>query len=117
MTEDHTRETTQTLDSETLLRVLAQTALRVADGESVHADWLILQLRSDPMNRNPSPSPTSLFTITEAAERLRLSKWSIYDLIHKNQLLSVKIGRRRFIPSAELNGYLNSLPLTGGYLQ
>jgi excisionase family DNA binding protein len=43
-----------------------------------------------------------LFTIQEAAERLRVSKWSVYNLIRANQLRTVKIGRRRLVTPAAL---------------
>ena len=38
-----------------------------------------------------------LFTIQEAADRLRVSKWSVYNLIRAHQLRTVKIGRRRLV--------------------
>jgi excisionase family DNA binding protein len=43
-----------------------------------------------------------LFTIPEAADRLRVSKWSVYNLIRANQLQTVKIGRRRLVTPAAL---------------
>jgi excisionase family DNA binding protein len=39
-----------------------------------------------------------VLTVDEAAERLRVSRWSIYALIRSNQLRTVKIGRRRLVP-------------------
>jgi excisionase family DNA binding protein len=33
----------------------------------------------------------------EAAEWLRVSRWSVYALINSNQLGTVKIGRRRLV--------------------
>ena len=42
-----------------------------------------------------------LLTVQEAADRLRVSRWSLYNLIRANQLRTVKIGRRRLVtPSA-----------------
>jgi excisionase family DNA binding protein len=43
-----------------------------------------------------------LFTIQEAADRLRVSKWSVYNLIRANQLRTVKIGRRRLVTPGAL---------------
>jgi len=43
-----------------------------------------------------------LLTIQEAADRLRVSRWSLYNLIRANQLRTVKIGRRRLITPAAL---------------
>jgi excisionase family DNA binding protein len=36
-----------------------------------------------------------LLAVQEAAEQLRISRWSVYNLIRANQLRTIKIGRRR----------------------
>lgn len=42
-----------------------------------------------------------LLTINEVAELLRISRWSVYQLIWSNQLRTLTIGRRRLVrPSA-----------------
>jgi excisionase family DNA binding protein len=38
-----------------------------------------------------------LLTVQEAADWLRVSRWSVYNLIHSNQLRTIKIGRRRLV--------------------
>lgn len=38
-----------------------------------------------------------LLTMQEAAEWLRVSRWSVYALINSNHLRTVKIGRRRLV--------------------
>lgn len=51
-------------------------------------------------NREASPDEY-LLTIQEAADRLRISKWSVYNLIRARKLHTVTIGRRRLVaPSA-----------------
>jgi excisionase family DNA binding protein len=46
-------------------------------------------------------APTEyLLTVQEAADRLRVSRWSVYNLIRSNQLRTIKIGRRRLITPA-----------------
>jgi excisionase family DNA binding protein len=50
-----------------------------------------------------------LLTINEAAERLRVSRWSVYNLIRTNQLRTVKIGRRRLVTPAALTEYVKHL--------
>lgn len=40
----------------------------------------------------------TLFTIDEAATQLRVSRWSVYNLIRSGQLRTIKIGRRRLVP-------------------
>ena len=43
-----------------------------------------------------------LVTIQEAAERLRISRWSVYNLIRANQLRTIRIGRRRLVTPVAL---------------
>ena len=43
-----------------------------------------------------------LLTVQEAADRLRVSRWSVYNLIRSNQLRTIKIGRRRLVTPAAL---------------
>ncbi|MFI0406111.1 helix-turn-helix domain-containing protein [Actinomadura sp. 3N508] len=50
-----------------------------------------------------------LMTVDEAAERLRVSRWTLYNLIRSNQLRTVKIGRRRLVPVNALAEYLDKL--------
>lgn len=38
-----------------------------------------------------------LLTVQEAADWLRVSRWTVYSLIHANQLRTIKIGRRRLV--------------------
>ena len=38
-----------------------------------------------------------LLTVQEAADWLRVSRWSVYSLIHSNQLQTIKIGHRRLV--------------------
>lgn len=45
----------------------------------------------------------ALYTIDETAARLRVSRWTVYNLIRANQLRTVKIGRRRLVPPAALD--------------
>jgi len=49
------------------------------------------------------------YTIKEVAEIFKVSKRTIYDLIHSNNLGHVKIGRIYRISSEDLNRYLNTL--------
>ena len=44
-----------------------------------------------------------LFTVQEAADWLRVSRWSVYSLINANQLRTIKIGRRRLVSREALN--------------
>jgi excisionase family DNA binding protein len=50
-----------------------------------------------------------LLTMQEAAEWLRVSRWSVYSLIHANQLHTIKIGRRRLVSREALNECVKQL--------
>jgi len=50
-----------------------------------------------------------LLTIDEAAASLRVSRWSLYNLIRSGQLRTIKIGRRRLVPMNALTECLERL--------
>ena len=52
---------------------------------------------------------TELLTVTEAAGRLRISKWLLYNLIRSRRLRSIQIGDRRLIPVAAIRAFLDEL--------
>jgi excisionase family DNA binding protein len=48
-----------------------------------------------------------VYTITEVMERLQVSRWMVYELIHKRELDSIRIGRRiRRVPVDALEDYI-----------
>jgi excisionase family DNA binding protein len=51
----------------------------------------------------------TLFTIDETAAQLRVSRWSVYNLIRSGQLQTIKIGRRRLVPLDALTECLQHL--------
>jgi excisionase family DNA binding protein len=50
-----------------------------------------------------------LLTVDEAGEYLRVSRWTVYNLIRSNQLRTVRIGRRRLVTLAALDECVESL--------
>jgi excisionase family DNA binding protein len=57
-----------------------------------------------------SPGQPLLVPIPDAAARLGgLSRTTIYALVHQGQLVRVSVGRRSFITSASLEGYVDRL--------
>jgi excisionase family DNA binding protein len=50
-----------------------------------------------------------LLTVDEAAERLRVSRWTIYNLIRSNRLHTIRIGRRRLVPATAVSDFLDQL--------
>ncbi|URM93995.1 helix-turn-helix domain-containing protein [Actinomadura madurae] len=56
-----------------------------------------------------SSTPPLLFTITEACEALRVSRWQLYQLINNGRLRTVRINRRRFIAPDDLRKLIEEL--------
>lgn len=63
--------------------------------------------------RGPAPVPAVLYNVEEAAEALRLSRWTLYELIRSGRLRSVKQGHRRLVPVAALDEYVALLESEG----
>ena len=63
----------------------------------------------DGMNPQPGVTDDYLLTINETAQRLRISRWSVYNLIRANELSTVKIGRRRLVSPAALTEFVKHL--------
>jgi excisionase family DNA binding protein len=47
-----------------------------------------------------------LLTVPEAGQRLRVSRWTVNRLIQTRQLRTIKIGRRRLVPSEALTDFI-----------
>jgi excisionase family DNA binding protein len=54
-------------------------------------------------------SQERLLTINEVADLLRISRWSVYQLIWSGQLHTLTIGRRRLIRPAAYEACVNQL--------
>ncbi|WP_255773523.1 helix-turn-helix domain-containing protein [Mycobacteroides abscessus] len=55
-------------------------------------------------NQTPAPAaPVTMLTVAETAEMLRCSESLIYAQLKDGRLRGVKVGRRRLIPSAEID--------------
>ncbi|MFJ2213474.1 helix-turn-helix domain-containing protein [Streptomyces sp. NPDC101062] len=52
---------------------------------------------------------SALLTVREAARKLRISKWKLYDLFARRLLDSVHIGKRRFVTPDALNAYIQRI--------
>lgn len=57
-------------------------------------------------NLKTNIKPT-LYTVDEAAEELRVSRWMIYRLLRSNELKSLTIASRRLITSDDLIDFIN----------
>lgn len=65
----------------------------------------------DMSNKGRASEPLH-YTIAEAADMLRLSRWSVYALCDSGELASHYIGRRRYVKAASLQEYVENLPTT-----
>lgn len=48
----------------------------------------------------------ALLTVLEACKMLRISRWTLYDLIRSRAIETIKIGRIRRIPIASISRYI-----------
>lgn len=60
-------------------------------------------------NSNAARSDIELLTVPEACNALRISKWSLYRLIHRRQLATIKIGARRLVPESSVRELVGAL--------
>ncbi|WP_436758253.1 helix-turn-helix domain-containing protein [Streptosporangium sp. V21-05] len=65
--------------------------------------------RKEGFTTKTTPPPPFLYTIPEAAEALRISRTKLYELLAKNEIQSVRIGRSRKIPASTLRSYVHRL--------
>jgi DNA binding domain, excisionase family len=58
----------------------------------------------------PGPdNPDGLLTVTEACAELRVSRWTLYQLIRSGQLPSIKLRSRRVIPRQAIRELIQRL--------
>jgi excisionase family DNA binding protein len=78
--------------------VARPTALRPAI-ERPAADGALMQ--------RPAPRPTvSFLTVTEVAAIMRVSKMTVYRLVHGGDLAAVRVGRSFRVPESAVRNYL-----------
>ena len=53
--------------------------------------------------------PVALLTLNEAAQVLRISRWTMYQLINKNRLKTVRINERRLVTTQDLRQFIEDL--------
>ena len=62
-------------------------------------------MASEPQH-GPAPVAKLLLTVDEAAERLSMSRTRLYGLLGRHVIFSIKEGRARLVPVAELERYV-----------
>lgn len=51
----------------------------------------------------------ALLTVQEASRALRVSRWTVYQLIRSRQLKTIKIGSRRLVPAEAIRMLVTQL--------
>lgn len=62
--------------------------------------------------RRVAPEPRGvgeLLTVAEACTELRISRWTLYQLIRSGQLVSIKLRSRRVIPRSAIHDLVEQL--------
>ena len=65
-----------------------------------------MQTLQTPTQKAPPQVPKLLLTVEEAAEALSLGRTYVYGLVMRNQIRSLKVGRKRRIPLAALHEFV-----------
>jgi excisionase family DNA binding protein len=66
---------------------------------------LVAGLRGVPLPFPPA-DPTALLTVREVAGRLKITPWSVYDLVRRNRLTGVRLGRALRVRQVDLDSYV-----------
>lgn len=56
-----------------------------------------------------APPPRRLYSVKDAAELLSVDKNTVYQLAYSGRLATVKLGRRRLVPSEALDALIAEL--------
>ena len=56
-----------------------------------------------------TPTGNGVFTVEEACQYLRISKWTLYRLIQSGKLKTIKIGSRRLVRVQSLHEFVEQL--------
>lgn len=59
-----------------------------------------------PVLQRPAPRPVSFLTVTEVAAIMRVSKMTVYRLVHGGELAAVRVGRSFRVPEPAVREYL-----------
>jgi excisionase family DNA binding protein len=68
-------------------------------------EWGVIQLNKSPLDE------VRLLTVAEVATIMRISKMSVYRLVHSGELEAIRVGRSFRITEATVNNYLRGQPV------
>jgi excisionase family DNA binding protein len=75
---------------------------------------LVAGLRATPLPPPPAVDPTTLLTVAEVAGRLKITSWSVYDLVRRDRLPGVRLGRALRVRQVDLEAYVHGRPVDDG---
>jgi excisionase family DNA binding protein len=62
-----------------------------------------------PGRRKAEPLQKKTLSVSEATQVLGVSKWTLYDLIRRNEMKTIKLGARRLILMDEIDALLERM--------
>ncbi len=65
------------------------------------------------MKQKTTETDIRLLSVNEVCERLGISRWTLYQLVHRHLLKSVKIGKRRLFSSLEIEESIKKMERYG----
>ena len=67
-----------------------------------------------PTNEQPGPGKVQFLTVAEVAAMMRVSKMTVYRLVHSGELPAVRVGRSFRVPQDAVHGYLEKAYFDAG---
>jgi excisionase family DNA binding protein len=67
-----------------------------------------------PTNEQAVPSKMQFLTVAEVAAMMRVSKMTVYRLVHAGELPAVRVGRSFRVPEEAVHGYLENAYFDAG---
>jgi excisionase family DNA binding protein len=66
------------------------------------------------MNEQAGTAKVQFLTVAEVAAMMRVSKMTVYRLVHAGELPAVRVGRSFRVPELAVNGYLENAYFDAG---
>lgn len=67
-----------------------------------------------PTDEQAVPSKVQFLTVAEVAAMMRVSKMTVYRLVHAGELPAVRVGRSFRVPEVAVHGYLENAYFDAG---
>ena len=67
-----------------------------------------------PTDEQAGPSPVQFLTVAEVAAMMRVSKMTVYRLVHSGELPAVRVGRSFRVAAEAVHGYLEKAYFDAG---